>query len=107
MAIRPPRVPTVLNKFDVWCIRQLQHILTEESSIEYLNTYDNYLKDCATLDEVKSARSKVHSFEWEILYALISSAIFSSPPSYYEDSWMVKMKNAHADYIESGRVPKC
>lgn len=106
MDIRPPRIPTILNKFDIWCIRQLQHILTEDASIEYLNTYDNYLNGCATLDEVKSARSKVYSFEWEILYAVIGCAIFNPIPPYYKYSWMAKMRDAHDEYTKSGKVPQ-
>lgn len=100
-----PKVPAVLSKFDTWCIRQVQHILTEEESINYLDTYERYLNGGATFDDVLSARCKIRSFDWEILGVLLSTIIHQPLPDYLLDNQMVKIRNAHSEYIRSGKVP--
>lgn len=106
MGIRPAKVPTVMDKFDIWCVRQVQHLLTDEDSINYLNTYEDYLNGTSTLEDVHLARTKDHSFEWEIVRAVLGTIIYGIDLPYLDENSLFKrIKKAHAEYVKSGKIP--
>lgn len=95
--------PISLSKFDIWCVRQVQHLLSEPCSINYLDTYDRYLNGCATEEEVAAAREADCSLDWGIVSCVVSSFIYGVDlPWHYKGK---RFKEAYVNYLATGEAP--
>ena len=75
-----------LRLFAVWCARQVQHVMTDQRSLDALDVAERYANDQATNDELAAAWSAARAAAWDAVWSVsaarsVSAAAWSASRS--------------------------
>ena len=83
--------------FAVWCARQVQHLMTDERSINALNVAENYANGLTASGELAAARDAARDAAWDAARAAARAAAWDAARAAQKEMF-IKMCNGEAPW---------
>ena len=97
-----PQHERVWRLFAVWCVRQVQHLLTDQRSLVALDVSERYANGMATDTELRAARDNARVASWNAASRRAASAESAAWYAAWVDGWEVVWEAPLAAEIAAG-----